>query len=175
MGSSLDVQLCGCGFMRYSSATVQLHIPHGRLTPMDEVEREIVVGAVREEVWSALTESERLAEWLGDEASIDLRPDGEVVVRAGDVERRGFVESVEAPALLVLWWREVDEDGEEGELTRVAFSLEPAEDGTRVRVVESRVFATLDARGIEVPSRPRHLPGRSSSEPTALAGLAGVR
>ncbi len=121
---------------------------------MDEIRREVVLGAVREEVWSALTDPERLGEWLGEALAIELRPGGELVLRLPDgQERRGFVEEVDPPAVLVLWWRPVGEDGSEGELTRVEFRLAPGEDGTRLRVVETRPLARLDARGIELPAR----------------------
>lgn len=137
---------------------------------MDEVKREVVLGAVREEVWSALTDPERLAAWLGDALAVELRPGGELVLRLPDgEERRGFVEEADPPTALVLWWRPVDEDGEEGELTRVAFLLEANEEGTRLRVVESRPLSRLDARGIELPA-PRRAQGRQASGPLALVG-----
>lgn len=143
---------------------------------MDEVSREVVVGAVREEVWSALVNPERLGEWLGEVLAIELRPGGELVLRLpGGEERHGFVEEVDPPTALVVWWRPVDEDGEEGELTRVEFLLErsegPEEGGTRLRVVESRPMARLDAVGIELPARERPAPGRRvNGGPLALVG-----
>jgi len=137
---------------------------------MDEVKREVVLGAAREEVWSALTDPERLAEWLGEALTVELRPGGELVLRLPDgEERRGFVEETDPPAALVLWWRPVDESGEEGELTRVAFLLEVDEGGTRLRVVESRPLSRLDARGIELPASRRALGGQARG-PLALVG-----
>jgi uncharacterized protein YndB with AHSA1/START domain len=138
---------------------------------VDEVKREVVLGAVREEVWSALTEPERLAEWLGEALTIELRPGGELVLRLPDGQQRhGFVEQVDPPAVLVLWWRPVGDDGSEGELTRVEFRLEPGEDGTVLRVAETRPLARLDARGIELGA---HRPGAAGPErrggPLALA------
>lgn len=102
-----------------------------------ELTREITLPAGADEVWSSLTEPA----WLGDDASIDLRPDGEV--RAG--ERTGFVEEVDEPRRLVFWWAAPGEDS-----TRV--ELELADDGaeTRVRVVESRPLALLDLYGAEI-------------------------
>lgn len=131
---------------------------------MDEVTREVTLGAVREEVWDALTDPERLGEWLGEVLAVELTPGGELVVRLPDgEERHGFVEAVDPPTTLVLWWRPVDGDGEEGELTRVEFRLEPSEDGTRLRVDETRPLAVLDARGIELPAAaPRRADGPSS-------------
>jgi uncharacterized protein YndB with AHSA1/START domain len=94
-----------------------------------EIEREIVVPEAPDEVWEALTEPERLEEWFAQEAQLDARPGGEGVFRWGDGdERRGVVREVEEPERLVLDW---DDGGS------VAIELEPAEDGTRVRVVET--------------------------------------
>jgi uncharacterized protein YndB with AHSA1/START domain len=101
------------------------------------VERELTVPDTPEEVWDSLAEPA----WLGEDAEIELRPDGEV--RAGD--RSGFVEEVEAPRRLAFWW---SADGEES--TRVEVELEEREDGTRVRVLESRPLALLDAVGPEL-------------------------
>ncbi|HEY1274967.1 MAG TPA: SRPBCC domain-containing protein [Thermoleophilaceae bacterium] len=98
------------------------------------VERELVVPESPEEVWRSLSEPE----WLGEDASIELEPAGDV--RAG--ERSGFVEEVEEPRRLVFWWSE-----EDSESTRVEIDLEETADGTRVLVVESRPLAVLDARG----------------------------
>jgi uncharacterized protein YndB with AHSA1/START domain len=139
---------------------------------MEKVAREIVVGAVREEVWSALTDPERLREWLGEALALELRPGGELVLRLprGE-ERRGFVEEVDPPAALVLWWRELREDGEEGELTRVELRLAPTEDGTRLSVWETRPLARLDARGVELPA-PRRVQGGGGSAPRGPVALA---
>lgn len=172
--------LIGCNLavalrVRYCTATVELHYQEVRI--VDEVSREVVVRAVREELWSALTEPERLGEWLGEVLAIELRPGGELVLRLpGGEERHGFVEEVDPPSALVVWWRPVDADGEEGELTRVEFRLERSEesgedeDGTLLRIVESRPMARLDAVGIELPAGERPAPGRRSSGPLALVG-----
>lgn len=172
--------LIGCNLavalrVRYCTATVELH--YQEVGIVDEVSREVVVRAVREELWSALTEPERLGEWLGEVLAIELRPGGEFVLRLpGGEERHGFVEEVDPPSALVVWWRPVDADGEEGELTRVEFRLERSEesgedeDGTLLRIVESRPMARLDAVGIELPAGERPAPGRRSSGPLALVG-----
>jgi uncharacterized protein YndB with AHSA1/START domain len=103
-----------------------------------ELTKEITLPATAEEVWRSLAEPA----WLGEDASIELHPDGEV--RAG--ERTGFVEEVEEPRRLVFWWAAPDEDS-----TRVELELDEEEDGvTRVRVVESRPLAMLDLFGVEI-------------------------
>ncbi len=103
----------------------------------DAVERELVVPEEPEQVWESLSEPE----WLGEDAHIELEPAGEV--RAG--ERSGFVEEAEEPRRLTFWWAA---EGEES--TRVELELLPdADGGTRIRVVESRPLALLDAVGPE--------------------------
>jgi uncharacterized protein YndB with AHSA1/START domain len=102
-----------------------------------ELTREITLPATAEEVWRSLTEPA----WLGEDASIELHPDGEV--RAGD--RTGFVEEVEEERRLVFWWAAHDEDS-----TRVELELEEDDEVTHVRVVESRPLAMLDVYGAEI-------------------------
>ena len=98
------------------------------------VERELVVPEEAEEVWRSLARPE----WLGADAALDLRPAGEV--KAG--ERSGFVEEADPPRRLVFWW---SAPGEES--SRVELELDEIDEGTRVRVTESRPLAVLDARG----------------------------
>jgi uncharacterized protein YndB with AHSA1/START domain len=102
-----------------------------------DLTREITLPATAEEVWRSLEEPA----WLGEDASIELHPDGDV--RAG--ERTGFVEEVEEERRLVFWWAARDEDS-----TRVELSLEEDGDVTHVRVVESRPLAMLDLYGAEI-------------------------
>jgi uncharacterized protein YndB with AHSA1/START domain len=105
---------------------------------MDElVERELTVPEDIEDVWSSLAEPE----WLGEDATIDLREAGDV--RAG--ERTGFVEEVEAPHRLAFWWSAPGE-----EATRVELELDETNAGTRVRVTESRPLAILDGRDLAI-------------------------
>ena len=121
------------------------------------VERELTVPEQVEEVWRSLAQPD----WLGDDASIELCEAGEV--RAG--ERDGFVEEADAPRRLVFWWSAPDEDA-----TRVEIDLDKTDDGTRVRVTESRPLEILDGRDLAV-----EFGGRSSggAGPMALAGMHG--
>ena len=125
------------------------------------VERELTVPEEAEEVWRSLAEPE----WLGDDAMIELREAGDV--RAG--ERDGFVEEADAPTRLVFWWSAPGEDS-----TRVEIDLDETDDGTRVRVTESRPLEILDGRDLAV-----ELGGASGggAGPMALTGgaLAGAR
>jgi uncharacterized protein YndB with AHSA1/START domain len=102
-----------------------------------ELTREITLPASADEVWRTLEEPL----WLGEDATIELHPDGEVY--AGD--RTGFVEEVEEERRLVFWWAAPDEES-----TRVELSLEEDGDVTHVRVIESRPLAMLDLYGAEI-------------------------
>src|SRR5215212_1817796 len=101
------------------------------------VERELTVPEEAEEVWRSLAEPE----WLGHDAAIELREAGEV--HAG--ERDGFVEEADPPRRLVFWWSAPGEDA-----SRVEIDLEQLDDGTRVRVTESRPLAILDGRDLAI-------------------------
>jgi len=118
------------------------------------VERELTVPEETEEVWRSLAEPE----WLGEDAAIELREAGEV--HAGD--REGFVEEADAQRRLVFWWSAPGE-----EATRVAIDLEECDDGTRVRVTESRPLAILDGRDLAIEFGGQ---GGGAAGPVALAG-----
>ena len=134
---------------------------------MDEsrVTRELEVQAGREEVWRALTDPDRLSEWLAEEVSVELTPGGDLRVRTADGEQRtGWIEEVEEPRRLSFWWR--CESAQEA--SRVQLELEDAPDGTRVTVTETRPLATLDLVAAELYRVARGTTGG----PTALAGVA---
>jgi uncharacterized protein YndB with AHSA1/START domain len=123
------------------------------------VERELVVPESPEEVWRSLTEPQ----WLGEDAAIELRPAGEV--QAGD--RAGFVEAADPPRRLVFWWSAPEE-----EASRVELELDDVEEGTRIRVTESRPLAVLDAYGRDLATE---LGVRRRDLPEMLAGAAMPR
>jgi uncharacterized protein YndB with AHSA1/START domain len=124
-----------------------------------EVQRELLLPTERDEAWEAIADPERLGEWLGGEAEIDLTPGGEL--RIG--ERVGWVEEVVPGERLSFWWRLPDEDV----ATRVEISLTDAEGGTLIRVVETSPLATLDLIGIPLPSA--QVRGTGAFRPLALA------
>ena len=103
-----------------------------------KVERSVLLPAPPDDVWEAVAEPERLASWFGGHVELDARPGGRVVLVDEAGERWGTVESFEPGRLLVLrlWERSTRLSG-----TRVAFSLDPAADGTRLTVVESSIGA----------------------------------
>ena len=122
------------------------------------VERELLVPDAPDEVWRSLTEPA----WLGEDASIELEPAGEV--RAG--ERSGFVEEAEEPRRLVFWWSAEDEDA-----SRVELDLEEVDAGTLVRVTESTPLEILSVRGRDLALE---LDLAGGSGPVASAAASGA-
>ena len=98
------------------------------------VERETLVEATPEEVWEALTDEDRLAEWMAPEVELDPVEGGEIAVRDGDDERFGTVETVEEDERFAFTWTRPGE----GE-SFVEFTIEPLPGGSRVRVVETPI------------------------------------
>ena len=108
------------------------------------VERETLVEASPDEVWEALTEEDRLAEWLGPEVELDPVEGGEIAVRDGDDERNGTVETLEENERFAFTWSRPGE----GE-SYVEFTIEALPGGSRVTVVETPTYsaATNTAAG----------------------------
>jgi uncharacterized protein YndB with AHSA1/START domain len=124
------------------------------------VERELLVPEAPEEVWRSLAEPS----WLGEDASIELEPAGEV--RAG--ERSGFVEEADEPRRLVFWWSAEDE-----EASRVELDLEEVDAGTLVRVTESTPLEILSVRGRDLALE-LDLAGGTGPVASAAAGGAAL-
>ena len=115
----------------------------------EQIERETVIAAPVERVWSLLTEAEHLGRWFGDAgAEIDLRPGGAISLTWDEYGTvRGRVVDVEPLKRFSYRWavlRESQSEPVEGNSTLVEFTLEAEGDGTRLRVVESG-FDTLFA------------------------------
>ena len=98
------------------------------------VERETVVEAGPEEVWEALTDEDRLSEWIAPEVELDPVEGGELLVRGDGDERRGTVETVTDGERFAFTW----ERPGEGE-SLVEFTVEAIPEGTRVVVVETAI------------------------------------
>jgi len=93
------------------------------------IRREIVLPATRDEVWDALTEPARLADWFANDVEVDLRPGGGASFRwSNGEERRATVTEVDHERRLAFEW---DDEG------LVEFTLEDDADGTRLTVVET--------------------------------------
>jgi uncharacterized protein YndB with AHSA1/START domain len=106
------------------------------------VERETLIEASPEEVWEALTEEDRLEEWLAPEVELDPVEGGEIAVRDGDGERAGTVETIEELERFAFTWSRRGE----GE-SFVEFTIEALPGGTRVTVVETPIGPTAMAFG----------------------------
>ena len=90
---------------------------------MPTVTREITLPVDPEEAWADVSEAERLREWLDEDVELDPWEGGEV--RVG--ERSGTVHELEPGRRL----------GFTLDDTEIVFTVEPAHDGTRVRVTET--------------------------------------
>ncbi|WP_086819362.1 SRPBCC domain-containing protein [Allokutzneria sp. NRRL B-24872] len=109
------------------------------MSSTDRIERELVINAPVEKVWSAITESDQIVKWLGDFAEIDLKPGGRLVFGWAEHGRfNAVIDEVEPASRLVYRW--TTEEGAEvtdGNATRVEYTLAPEGSGTRLRLVEN--------------------------------------
>ena len=103
------------------------------------IEREIVIDAPVEVVWSVVTEPEHISGWFSDSADLDLRPGGRAVLHWNDFGTvQGRVERVEPPHFFSFRWAvDPGRDVDEGTSTLVEFSLRAEQDSTRLTVVET--------------------------------------
>src|SRR3954451_15465166 len=108
------------------------------------VERDTLVEASPEEVWEALTDEDRLEEWLAPNVELDPVEGGEIAVRDGDDHRNGTVETLEEGERFAFTWSRPGE----GE-SFVEFTIEALPGGSRVTVVETPIHsaATNTAAG----------------------------
>jgi uncharacterized protein YndB with AHSA1/START domain len=132
-------------------------MPDLPLDTPDSIERELILPVPPTRVWTALTRADQLSAWFGTQATIDLRPGGEVVFTWDGSTgprgtTRGVIETVEPARRLAFRWQSATGDVP---LTHVEFTLEPHAQGTRLRVVESG-FASLPP---ELRVRENHVEG----------------
>jgi uncharacterized protein YndB with AHSA1/START domain len=96
------------------------------------VERETLVEASPEEVWEALTDEDRLEEWMAPDVELDPVEGGEIAIRDGDDRRSGTVQTVEEHERFAFTWSRPGEDE-----SFVEFTIEALPGGSRVTVVET--------------------------------------
>jgi uncharacterized protein YndB with AHSA1/START domain len=104
------------------------------------VERETLIEASPEEVWEAITDEDRLEEWIAPEVELDPVEGGDATFRFEDGERSGTVETVEEEERFAFTWARPGE----GE-SLVEFTIEPLPLGTRLTVVETPIGPTAIA------------------------------
>lgn len=124
------------------------------MTIQNTIERELLVQASIDSVWSALTEADQISKWFASGgAGIDLRPAGTMTLDFGEHGRhRATVETVEPVTRFAFRWALVpDAEPVDGNSVTVEFNLENRGDSTHIRLVESG-FAALDG-GAEAQSR----------------------
>jgi uncharacterized protein YndB with AHSA1/START domain len=109
----------------------------------DRIERTMTLARPPCAVWPALTTAEGLSAWFGERATIDLRPGGAASMTfAGGMTVEMRVERVEEPTVFAYTWRLPNLPADDPRRTYVEFTLEPAGDGTLLRVTETG-FAQL--------------------------------
>jgi uncharacterized protein YndB with AHSA1/START domain len=132
----------------------------------NSIEREVLIDAPVEAVWSIVTEPEHVGRWFSDSAQIDLRPGGELVLRWDRIgTARGTVERVEPPYAFAFRWvtPEPDRDpsAQEGHFTLVEFLLRAEGDSTLLRVVESGFASVAGSEQQNTDLAARHVSGWS--------------
>lgn len=111
----------------------------------ERVEREVLVEAPLDVVWSVVTEPEHISGWFSDSVEIDLRPGGKLTLTwEGDHPEHGRVVKVEPPHYFSFRWiRGSSTDARQDNSTLVEFNLSAEGHGTRLRVAETG-FSNLD-------------------------------
>jgi uncharacterized protein YndB with AHSA1/START domain len=109
----------------------------------DRIERTMTLALPPREVWPALTTAEGLSAWFWERATIDLRPGGAATMTFGSGTTVAMrVERVEEPRVFAYTWGLPDLPEDDPRRTYVEFILEPAGNGTLLRVTETG-FAQL--------------------------------
>ena len=108
----------------------------------ERIERELWLPATPQEVWDAVTSDG----WLGDRVSLELRPGGDAEFESDGQVRTGWVEDVAMPERLCFWWAVDDEPA-----SRVELRILERDNGTRLRIVETRPLDVLDLVGVPLP------------------------
>src|ERR1700727_427624 len=108
----------------------------------DRIERQVMIAASPERVWAVLTEPAHVGTWFGtgSPAEIDLRPGGLMKLDHGEHGRYStLIVKVDPPHSFSYRWASAYPDvvATAENSTLVEFTLESADGGTVLRVVES--------------------------------------
>jgi uncharacterized protein YndB with AHSA1/START domain len=114
----------------------------------DRVERTVHIAATTDRVWDILTQPEHIGRWFGSgtPATVDLRPDGVMVLEPGPGERYlARIVKVDPPHFFSYRWASAFPGvlADESNSTLVEFQLAAEGATTRLTVCESG-FATLN-------------------------------
>jgi uncharacterized protein YndB with AHSA1/START domain len=96
------------------------------------VERSVDIPASPSDVWKAMSDPERLGDWLGGATDLRPIPGTEFTFIDGSGARHGHVIEVVPQTLLRFWWASEDREG-----SVVAIDIEPAADAVRVWIRET--------------------------------------
>jgi uncharacterized protein YndB with AHSA1/START domain len=136
------------------------------------VEREIVLPASPERVWSSLTEGKELSVWFGAQVEFDARLGGSATFRWPDGRsREATVEEMDPPRRLSFRWAPFERTGSGTRVvpaTRVEFILEPTREGTVLRLSERKLAGSAMA----APSYPVSLPALPARPGVAVGSSA---
>lgn len=110
----------------------------------DSIERDVLIEAPVDVVWSVVTEPAKIVQWFSDLAEIDLRPGGAGALTWTEQDHTAplVVQAVEPPRLFSFRWSHPEgEAPSAGNSTLVEFQLSAEGEHTRLRVVESGLQA----------------------------------
>jgi uncharacterized protein YndB with AHSA1/START domain len=123
------------------------------------VEREILLPASPERVWSTLTEGRELSSWFGAEVEFEACLGGAATFRWSDGRsREATVEEMDPPRRLTFRWAPFERTAGGARVvpaTRVEFTLEPAREGTLLRLSERKLAGSALAEpsyAVSVPA-----------------------
>ena len=143
----------------------------------DTIEREILIDAPPGVVWSIVTEAQQVAGWFSDEAEIDLRPGGRMLLtwrRHGTYE--GRVETVDPPLRFAFRWQTREGEFSETNSTLVVMTLqaESRRPGSASSSAASPRCRGPTTRAPATPTRTRGV-GDRARRASRLCGPGGSR
>ena len=114
----------------------------------DVINRELHLDLAPEQAWPAISEAERLREWLAEEVELELVPAGDAAFVVDGEPRTGWVEEVCPPAegrggRLIFWWQQPGDEP----ASRVVLELIAEAEGSRLLISETRPLERLHLIG----------------------------
>ena len=102
----------------------------------EPVRKEIFINAPAEHVFTYLTETERMLEWMGMGAELEAKPGGifRVDINSDMVARGEYLEVIPHNRVVFSWGWEGDQEGFGPGSTRVEITLEERDGGTLLRL-----------------------------------------